>query len=208
MKFRTALLTMTAAVSLGAAQAHACEFKPEDAQKHIDEAKVIFVGAVTGTQKLSGAKSGVDPEYKTMFNSEKAYKGRAGGVVNVIQMHDAWGEYITFKTGAPYLILADRNDYGLLINGCSPVMSLDRGAIRSGEPGDDYKAAVAKALKDDTLFPELGAVASSEVAPAEKVAEAKTEAPAKPKAEKTAKKKPAEPPAEDEPAAGEEKGAE
>jgi hypothetical protein len=191
MKIRTALLTMTAALSLGAMQARACEFRPEDAQKDVDKADYIFTGGVTGTQHLSRESNNIstNPEFKTMFNADKFYKGRAGGAVNVIQMHDAWGHYVTFNTGKEYLVLASRNEYGLLIDGCSPVISLDPASARSSEPGPEYKAALAKALKDDSLFPSLAPVAQNEPATEEAV-NVKAEAPVKHKVAKAVKKKP------------------
>ena len=161
MKIRTALLAMTAALSLGAAQARACDFKPEDAQKDVDKAEVIFTGGVTGVKHMQNDKHNADqPEYKSIFNADKIYKGHAGGAVDVVQMHDAWGHYISFNTGKEYLVLAGRNEFGVLIDGCSPVMSLDAADARSDEPGPEYKAAIAKILKDASLFPELAPVAA------------------------------------------------
>lgn len=160
MRLGTLLLTAVVAVSMGAASARACDFDPANAQADVDKAEVVFTGGVTGTQHLSReSNNGTNPEFKTMFSADKFYKGHAGGAVNVIQMHDAWGHYVTFNTGKAYLILAGRNEYGLLIDGCSPIMSLDPKEARSDEPGPEYKKAIMQALKDETIFPSLAPVA-------------------------------------------------
>jgi len=192
MKLSALLLTAAMAVCLGAASARACDFDPANAQADVDKAEVIFTGGVTGSQHLSReSNNGTNPEFKTMFSADKIYKGHAGGAVNVIQMHDAWGHYVTFNTGKEYLILAGRNEYGLLIDGCSPVMSLDPKEARSDEPGLEYKKAVMQALKDETIFPSLAPVAEEKAAPVEEKKVAKKVAknePASGEMKKTMKK--------------------
>src|SRR3982750_3741866 len=110
MKFRTILMAAAAMALIGGASARACDFKPEDAQKDLDKAEFVFMGSVFETQHLPREKNDPMPEYKAMFHADKIFKGRAGGAVNVVQMHDAWGHYIPFNTGKQYLLLTTRNE--------------------------------------------------------------------------------------------------
>jgi hypothetical protein len=148
--------------------AHACDFDPKNAQADVDKAEVIFTGGVSGVKHMANDKHDANqPEYKAIFNADKIYKGHADGAVNVVQMHDAWGQYINFNTGKEYLVLAGRNEFGVLIDGCSPVMSLDPSSARSDEPGPAYKQAIMQALKDESIFPSLAPIAEEKgVAPA------------------------------------------
>lgn len=171
MKRGALLLTAAVALCLGTTSARACDFDPAHVQADVDKAEVIFTGGVSGVKHMSNDKHDANqPEYKAMFNADKIYKGHAGGAVNVVQMHDAWGQYINFNTGKEYLILAGRNEFGLLIDGCSPVMSLDPASARSDEPGSEYKKAIMQALKDEAIFPSLAPVAEEKAAPSVKTA--------------------------------------
>ena len=164
MKIRTFLAAAAAAAIIGGAlPARACLFDPQDAQEDIDKADVIFTGSVNGIQHIAADHNLDGPEYRTMFDADKIFKGRVtpDAAVKVTQTHDTWAHYIHFKTGKKYLVLAVRSRYGfgLVVDGCSPVMSLDPADVRSDEPGPEYKDMVARALGDDTLFPALTPVA-------------------------------------------------
>lgn len=164
MKIRTVpALLLAAAIIGGALPARACIFDPRDAQQDIDKADVIFTGGVDRVQHVGADHNRDGPEYRTMFDADKIFKGRVtpDAAVKVTQTHDTWAHYIHFQTGRKYLVLAIRSrfGFGLVVDGCSPVMALDPADVRSDEPGPEYKKAVAEALGDDTLFPALTPVA-------------------------------------------------
>ena len=162
VKIRTvSALLLAAAIIGGALPARACEFDPRDAQQDIDKADVIFTGGVARIQHIAADHNLDGPEYRTMFDADKIFKGRVtpDALVALTQMHDAWARYIHFKTGRKYLVLAIRTRFGLVVDGCSPVMARDPADVRSDEPGPEYKKAVAEALGDDSLFPALTPVA-------------------------------------------------